>query len=265
MPNPSSSPFPPDLTASIRAAARLMRESDRTVALTGAGLSVESGIPPFRSEAGSVVGLWERYDPAHYATIEAFERDPARVWTMLAELGGVIRGARPNEGHLAMARLELEGRLSGIITQNIDGLHQEAGSRAVLEFHGNWRTMTCRRCREGVDSRRVPLDRLPPRCGCGGVLKPDVTLFGEIIPSVVIDAAREMAAGCEVLLVVGTSGEVAPAASIPRTAREAGAAIVEVNPESVRAGFPGADLRLSGPAALVLPALVREIGTATEN
>jgi len=253
------------LTASIRAAARLVKESGKTIALTGAGLSVESGIPPFRGGAGSMAGLWERYDPEHYATIDAFDRDPGRVWTMLAELGGVIRKARPNEGHLAMARLELEGNLAGIITQNIDGLHQEAGSRAVLEFHGNWKTMTCRRCRQQRDSRGVSLERLPPRCGCGGVLKPDVTLFGEIIPAGVIDTAREMAGGCDMLLVVGASGEVAPAASIPWAAREAGAVIVEINPEPAPVGFVGADLRLEGPAGLVLPALVREIGSATEN
>jgi len=265
MPSTPPTAFSPDLIASIRTAARLISASTKTVALTGAGLSVESGIPPFKGTAGTLVGLWERYDPELYATIEAFDRDPGRVWVMLAELGGVIRRARPNAGHLALARLENEGRLAAVITQNVDGLHQEAGSSAVIEFHGNWRSMSCRRCGQRRDSRDVSLDRLPPRCGCGGPLKPDVTLYGEIIPSGVIDAACELARRCEVLLVVGTSGEVAPASSIPWTAREAGATIIEINTGRTALGASAVDLRLEGPAGLILPALAGALGTTTEN
>jgi NAD-dependent deacetylase len=246
-------------------AARRLRSSRRTLALTGAGLSVESGIPPFRRGAGGAAGLWERYDPMDYGTIEAFTRDPGRVWTMLRELSYTLRGARPNAGHAALAALEAAGLLSCVVTQNIDGLHQAAGSRRVLEMHGNWRTMSCLRCRRRVGSDTVPLARLPPLCACGGPLKPDVTLFGEIIPAGLIEQAWKEARSCDCLLVVGTSAEVAPAASLPVAAHDAGAFLIEVNVEVTSITDTLVDLRLEGPAAIILPRLAALAGVGREN
>ncbi len=251
--------------ARLRAAAERIRASNRTLVLTGAGLSVESGIAPFRRSAGGMPGLWERYDPMEYGTIDAFLKDPARAWTMLRELGEALKAARPNPGHLALARLEGQGYISRIITQNIDGLHQEAGSRQVLEFHGNWRTMNCLACRARVATDTVSLKRLPPLCACGGVLRPDVILIGEIIPGRLLDAAFEEARSCACLLVVGTSAEMMPAAAIPTAASDAGAFIIEVNTEETPLSAAVVDLRLTGPAGVVLPMLAERVDPALEN
>lgn len=254
-----------ELEVRIRTAARALREVRRAVALTGAGLSVESGIPPFRSGSSGPPGLWDRYDPMEYATIEAFERDPERVWLMLRELARTLKGARPNAAHMALARLQSAGLLDCIVTQNIDGLHQDAGCRRVLEFHGNWRTMSCRRCRTRIESELVPLETLPPRCRCGGPLKPDVTLFGEIIPAELIDAAREEVRTCDCLLVIGASAEVYPAASLPELARDGGALVIEVNLEETVLTGSVADLSLRGPVGVILPRLADEAGVRAEH
>jgi len=263
MPHPRSPRLGIELEVLIRTAAERLRNSKRTVALTGAGLSVESGIPPFRTETGAA-GLWDRFDPMQYGSIEAFVRDPARVWLMLRELASTLGRARPNSGHLALARMEQEGLLSSIITQNIDGLHQVAGCRRVVEFHGNWATMTCLGCRRTVDSRAVSLATLPPRCTCGAPLKPDVTLFGEIIPAERIDAAYEAVRSCDCLLIVGTSAEVAPASALPEAARDSGAFVIEVNPSETRLD-PLVHVALRGPAAVILPCLADEICTGSVN
>ena len=196
------------------------------VALTGAGISVDSGIPDFRSAGG----LWERFDPMEYATIEAFEDDPRRVWQMFAELQALVTSARPNPGHDALARLEYAGVLDGIVTQNVDNLHQEAGSRNVVEFHGNGSKLRCLRC----DALMEPPAGWepaagPPLCGCGSVLKPDVVLFGEAIPPEALVRAAELAEGCRAMLIVGTSATVAPASLLPLVARRNGALLIEVN------------------------------------
>ncbi len=198
------------------------------VALTGAGISVDSGIPDFRSPGG----LWERFDPMEYGTIEAFRSDPERVWTMLAELDGLLEAAQPNPGHLALAELERLGVLGGIITQNVDNLHQKAGSERVVEFHGNGSRLRCLSCDhiEGADERRG--DELPPRCGCGQVLKPDVVLFGEPIPPDCLQLSAQMIEQCEVMLVVGTSATVVPASLLPMAAQRRGALLVELNVEA---------------------------------
>ena len=258
-------PLAPELGELICAAARRIRSARRTVALTGAGLSVESGIPPFQPGLSGEMGLWGKYDPMEYGTIEAFERDPARVWTMLREVGFTLVAARPNAGHRALALLEAAGLLASTITQNVDGLHQEAGTLRVIELHGNWRTMTCYACRASLASQAVSLERLPPRCACGGVLKPDVTLFGEIIPMRIIDAAYEEARACDCMIVVGTSASVQPAASIPLAARDGGAFLIEVNVRAEPRGAGAADLCLAGPAGLILPEIVRQIGIGREN
>jgi len=262
----SASPhFGPQLESLLGRAARCLASSRRTVALTGAGLSAESGIPPFRRGTGGSAGLWERYDPLEYGTIEAFDQNPARVWIMLRELAAPLEGARPNAGHEALARMEASGLLSAVITQNIDGLHQAAGSRRVLELHGSWRTLSCRLCGMRFDSRRVTLERLPPLCECGGPLKPDVTMFGEIVPAPVIDAAWDEVRSCDCLLVIGTTAEVTPAATLPAAARDYGATIIEVNIGPTNLTTTVVDLCLIGPAGIILPRLAREAGVGLES
>lgn len=214
-------------------AAQLLRQSRRTVALTGAGVSTESGIPDFRSRDG----LWARFDPMEYGTLDAFRRDPAKVWQMLAELLR-LADARPNAGHRAMSLLEQHGFLQGIITQNIDGLHQQAGSRRVIEFHGSLRTFSCPACgKSGFSLEYVRQQVLPPRCTvCAAVLKPDVVFFDEQIPPAALRETEELLAGADLLLVAGTSCQVAPAAYLPDMVLSRGGVLIEVNPAPVLAG-----------------------------
>lgn len=222
-----------------------------TVALTGAGISVPSGIPDFRSPTG----IWSRWDPADYAHIAALERDPEEVWRFLWELDELLAGARPNAGHVALAELEAAGWLRSVITQNPDGLHQRAGSTTVHEIHGTGATLSCLVCDHRVDRTDLDADPpAPPTCHvCGGVLRPDVTFFGESLPEAAIDAARADCAACHVLLVVGTSAEVEPAATLPRSARDAGATIWEINPDAAQ--WLPAHHRLAGRAEEILPLL----------
>lgn len=239
------------MSGPLERAAELLARHGRTAVLTGAGVSVESGIPDFRSPEG----LWTRFDPFEYATLEAFRATPRKVWRMLAEMEEVLGAARPNAGHLALARLEAEGIVEGIVTQNIDGLHQAAGSRAVVEFHGSHRTLSCLACGERHTREEVSRRGVPPPCDCGALLKPDVIFFGEEIPAEALRASTRLATRCRVLLVVGTSAEVAPASQIPWLAKQAGATIVEVNlaPSSITAAVT--DLFLEGAAGEVLPRL----------
>jgi NAD-dependent deacetylase len=227
------------LAESLTQAAGLISRSGGAVALTGAGVSTESGIPDFRSRNG----LWSRFDPLEYGTLGAFRRDPVRVWTMLAELLAIV-DARPNAGHMAMAALEQLGWLHGIITQNIDGLHQKAGSRTVVEFHGSLATFSCPSCGRGFLLDKVLARPLPPRCGCGAVLKPDVVFFDESIPPQALHQTEQLLARTEVLIVAGTSCQVAPASAIPRRFRQKGGAVIEINLEPALS--PMADITLPG-------------------
>ncbi len=229
-------------------AARLMAVRRRVAVLTGAGISVESGIPDFRSRGG----LWERFDPAEYATIQAFRADPAKVWRMLAEMEAVLDAARPNPAHEALARLEQAGVVTGVITQNIDGLHQAAGSRKVVEFHGSHRTLSCLACGARISRNEARQRGHPPACGCGALLKPDVVFFGEPIPEDALREAYRVAASCRVMLVVGTSAEVAPANQMPWVAKQAGAAVIEVNLAPTHLTESVTDVFLEGKAGRVL-------------
>lgn len=238
--------------------AGLIRQSRRAAALTGAGISVESGIPAFRGAGG----LWDRFDPMEYAHIRAFKANPAKVWELLRELDETIRRARPNPAHLALAALEAGGRLAGIITQNVDNLHQAAGSRRVVEFHGNALRFVCLECarpfpREGLDFAAAPL-----YCPCGGLIKPDVVFFGEPISPAAQEAAQELARTCDLLLVIGTSAEVAPASYLPLIAKDHGAIIVENNLEPTRLTARLTDHFLPGPAGQVWPIVVKELERA---
>jgi len=232
------------LESRIVEAARLVSGARRLTAFTGAGISVESGIPPFRGDGG----LWNTYDPRSLE-LEHFLRNPEKSWPILLEIFYEHFGkAKPNKAHEVLAAWELEGwprgadfggRVSGspergflkaLITQNIDNLHFMAGSRNVIEFHGNSRTLVCLACRSRVDAVPALLESLPPRCPCGGIYKPDFIFFGEGIPPDALKASIRAAEETDVMLVVGSTGEVYPAADIPRRAKRNGAEIIEINP-----------------------------------
>jgi NAD-dependent deacetylase len=234
-------------------AAELLRKARHGVVFTGAGMSVESGVPSFRGPDG----LWTRYDPK-CLEIAYFRRNPKDAWGHIKEIFFDSMGkALPNAGHRAVAELEAMGLVKAVVTQNIDTLHQAAGSRNVYEFHGTIAAMRCTRCGARVASKAVRLDVLPPWCGtCNGVLKPDFVFFGEPIPEEVGLAAFAEGERADVMLVVGTTGEVTPACNIPYIAKAAGAAIIEVNllPSSFTDRVT--DIFLHGGAATVLPALL---------
>ena len=208
----------------------LLAGATRVVAFTGAGISAESGIPTYRGDEG----VWNKYDPAKYAEIGNFLADPAYYWSFFREVRyPVLRDARPNPAHLALARLEQQGKLSTVITQNIDGLHQEAGSQRVLELHGNTRRISCLGCGAGYSLNEVHArlgEKFPPDCpACNGVLKPEVVFFGESLPMEVLDDAVSETKGCDLFLVVGSSLVVQPAASLSPLAVENGARLVIIN------------------------------------
>jgi NAD-dependent deacetylase len=211
---------------SVERLADLLQRRRPCVVLTGAGISTESGIPDFRSAAG----IWTQFDPLEVATIDAFLADPAKVWEFYALRLDVVGNAQPNEGHRALAELERRGWVDAVITQNIDTLHTRAGSENVVEVHGTIATSSCLECGTVVPLARV-VELLPlPSCpSCGRVLKPDVVMFGELLPEAAITQATELVAGAGVLLVVGSSLEVYPVAALPLDALAAGAALAIVN------------------------------------
>lgn len=216
------------MDALIMRAVKDLTTARRAVALTGAGISIDSGIPPFRGKGG----LWERFDPMEIAHIDAFLRDPAMVWRLLVkDLKDIIDTARPNDGHKGIARLEQLGILQSVITQNIDGLHQMAGNTDVIEFHGTFAWQRCMKCERRIETSKVDASELPPRCACRGILRPDAVFFGEMIPPVALWRSQEIASHCDVMLVVGTSAVVQPAASMPIIAKQSGAVVIEINPE----------------------------------
>jgi NAD-dependent deacetylase len=206
--------------------AEMIRANQPCVVLTGAGVSTESGIPDFRS----ATGIWARYDPREVASIDGFRRDPARVWEFYGRRLGLLRDVAPNAAHRALAELDHAGWISGLITQNVDRLHEQAGSRDTVEVHGSLRTASCLAC-----GRREPMDdvseRLPvPRCvECGTALRPDVVMFGEQLPTAAIDRATELAESAALLLVVGSSLEVWPVAGLPQATLDGGGKLAIVN------------------------------------
>jgi NAD-dependent deacetylase len=235
--------------------ADLIRRHPRVVALTGAGISVESGIPDFRSKGG----LWERFDPLEYASIQAFRRHPAKVWQLLKEMDETITHARPNPAHYALAELEAKGYLTGIITQNVDNLHQAAGSKRVVEYHGNALRFVCDKCRGHHPRETLDFSHPPLYCLCGGLIRPDVVFFGEAIPPAAQTEAEDLAQHCDLLLVIGTSGEVAPASYIPAIAKEWQALIVENNLQPTRLTYTLAHHFLPGSAGKLLPLVLQDL------
>ncbi|MGD9333276.1 MAG: Sir2 family NAD-dependent protein deacetylase, partial [Desulfobacterales bacterium] len=196
----------------IQRTAEALVQAQSALALTGAGISIESGIPPFRGPGG----LWEKMDPMEVAHIDAFRRDPQKVWELLLKgMQSFLTSAQPNAAHTGLAQLEDWGYLRSVITQNIDGLHQAAGSHDVIEFHGSFAWQRCMDCNRRRETHRVDLSRLPPRCSCGGIYRPDCVFFGELIPPQHLARSHQLVARCDILLVVGTSATVQPAAMMP--------------------------------------------------
>jgi len=234
--------------------ADLIAKSRHCVVFTGAGMSAESGVPTFRGRGG----LWERYRPEELATPEAFARDPVLVWKWYKWRQEIVYNARPNPGHYAVAKLEEAGVVKAVVTQNVDGLHQRAGSRRVVELHGSLWRARCTKC-GAVYRLEKPVEEVPPRCPkCGSFLRPDVVWFGEPLPQEAWEEAVRLMAASDVVIVVGTSGVVYPAAYLPKLAKESGAAVVEINVEE-SAITPIADVFIRGKAGEVLPRLAEEV------
>jgi NAD-dependent deacetylase len=247
---------PPTTTtlSAIRDAAALIRNARSLTAFTGAGISVESGIPPFRGPGG----LWGKYDP-RTLEIDYFLASPARAWPVIKEIFYDNFGqARPNRAHEVLAAWEARGLLHALVTQNIDNLHYIAGNRNIAEFHGNSRKLLCLACGKKVDAGPELLRALPPHCPCGGVYKPDFIFFGEGIPRDAYERSEQAARRSDVMIVVGSTGEVYPAAMVPRWAKEAGATIIEVNPGTSAFTDSITDIHIPLPAGEAFELLEKE-------
>jgi NAD-dependent protein deacetylase/lipoamidase len=235
------------------AQARAWLDDARSIAvLTGAGISAESGIPTFRGPGG----LWKEYRPEDLATPQAFARDPKLVWEWYDWRRRRVAASEPNAGHFALAALEARGTSFTLITQNVDGLHRAAGNRNIIELHGNLWRLRCVSCGREEENLSVPLSPLPPRCTCGGLLRPAVVWFGEALPAGPVQQAIHAAEHCDVFLVCGTSAVVYPAAALPDRAMAAGARVIEVNLEPT----PFTDyahVSLRGKCGELLPQIVR--------
>ncbi len=235
----------------IREAAKRIKASKRVVAFTGAGISVASGIPPFRGPDG----LWSKYDPSCF-DIDYFLAHPKESWKLIKEIFyGFLQNVKPNPAHYALARLGCP-----VITQNIDNLHQKAGSKEVVEYHGTAETLVCMSCGKRFKREEVDFGSDIPSCKyCGGLLKPDFVFFKEPIPREAFERSVELAKGCDTMLVVGTTGEIMPASRIPYIAKMAGAGIIEVNIKPSNFTYEITDIFLRGKAEEVLPKLVDEV------
>lgn len=236
-----------------------MHEAESVVAFTGAGISVASGIPDFRSPGG----LWERYDPSLYANFQVFLRDPHYYWELARELTPTVYGAEPNPAHVALVELERLGKLTAVITQNVDLLHKRAGTRVpIIKLHGSYETCTCMECGREVPRldvvERVEAGEAVPRCECGGLIQSGAILFGQPLDGEVVERAFWASQGCDCFLVVGSSLVVTPANQMPVAAKSVGAAVIIANLESTRLDHL-ADVLLRGDAAETLPALVDRV------
>lgn len=237
------------------------------IALTGAGISTESGIPDFRGPNG----LWKKYDPT-YATYSFFIKNPKEFWDIQIQMerdGFSFIEAKPNTAHMALVDMERLGYLKGIITQNIDGLHTKAGNTNVIEFHGNNTQAVCINCHRLYDvryvKRSIESGGIPPRCECGGILKPNTVLFEEPIPRKALILAEEMTKVSDLMLVIGTSTTVYPAANLPRIAKSHGATIVEINSEPTALTGVISDYLIQGSVGDILPEVVREVRKIKKN
>jgi NAD-dependent deacetylase len=243
-----------DNSEKINLARQMVKEARHLVVFTGAGISTPSGIPDFRSKGS---GLWEKSDPMEVASLSTFRSDPKRFWDWKRPLLRQIWQAKPNAAHFALAELEKTGRLKAIVTQNIDGLHQKAGTKTVLELHGSVETMSCQGCGRQFPSAQfqtmIEQTEEMPRCArCGEVMKPDIVLFEEMLPQTVWNAAEKHCARADVLIVIGSSLEVWPAAALPEKALLNGAHLIIVNLTPTHLD-PRAKIILPKDAAVMLP------------
>ncbi len=245
-----------DLDTLILTAAQKIRAARRVIAFTGAGISVESGIPPFRGPNG----LWSKYDPV-ILDIRYFQAHPKESWKVIKEIFYDFFGqARPNAAHIALAELERLGLLQAIITQNIDNLHQEAGNTDVIEYHGTSQTLACLSCGKRLHYKQVSLQLPVPRCpACGGLLKPDFVFFGEPIPQEAQIRSLQEVHQADVWLVIGTTGEIYPASLLPIEAHDNGATIIEVNIQPSRYTNDVSDIFLRGKATAVMTSLLNSV------
>jgi NAD-dependent deacetylase len=240
--------------------AELLRTNAPAVVLTGAGVSTESGIPDFRSGSG----IWAGVDPFEVASIDAFRRDPARVWDFYARRLSVLADARPNDGHRALAALERAGLVRAVLTQNVDGLHTAAGSVDVVELHGSLDSAVCPRCGVRYGRRQVEALLPLPRCpACGEVVKPGVVLFGELLPVAALERATELARSAPLLVAVGSSLEVHPAAGLLDEAAHGGGRVAIVNREPTPYDEL-ADVVVRGSIGEVLSVVQRELDVLLE-
>jgi NAD-dependent deacetylase len=243
----------------IQQAAERIISSQQIAVLTGAGVSKESGVPTFRD---ALDGLWARYDPQQLATPQAFRANPKLVWDWYEYRRGLVRAAKPNPGHVALAQLEKRSPLFTLITQNVDDLHEQAGSENIIHLHGNIAQSKCFFDCQGsptlVDVSQIDYDpeQGPPPCPhCGRWVRPNVVWFHEMLPADAIEAAQRACQAADVMLVVGTSGLVTPASTLPAIAQRAGAKIIEINPD-YSAITRIADIKLEGPSGDILPRLL---------
>jgi NAD-dependent deacetylase len=236
--------------ANLEEARQWLAGATSVAALTGAGISAESGVPTFRG----VGGLWRDYKPEDLATPEAFARDPRLVWEWYDWRRQAIRKAQPNAAHRALVQLEKRTPRFTLVTQNVDGLHDLAGSGRILKLHGDIWRMRCTACGANWPDGRAPLPKLPPHCACGGLARPGVVWFGEPLPDGMMNEAGHAAASAQVLPVIGTSAVVYPAAGLIPYARRAGAKVIEINTEETAAS-QWVDCALRGPAGGILPKL----------
>jgi NAD-dependent deacetylase len=237
--------------SNLEQAREWLAKATSVAVLTGAGISAESGIPTFRGPDG----LWKNYKPEELATPEAFARDPRLVWEWYDWRRQAIAKAAPNAAHKALVQVEIQKRGFTLITQNVDGLHDLAGSGKILKLHGDIWRMRCTECGANFPNRRVPLPKIPPHCACGGLARPGVVWFGEPLPEGMMKEAEHAAESAQVLLVIGTSAVVYPAAGLIPFAKPAGAKVIEINTEPTP--FSDAvDCVLQGPAGEILPQLL---------
>ena len=239
----------------LEKAATLIRESNYNIAFTGAGISVESGVPPFRGENG----IWAKYDP-RTLDLGYFHQNPLESWQVIRELFYQFFGnALANPAHHVLAAFERKGMLKSVITQNIDNLHQQAGSHEVYEFHGNSQKLLCLQCGHHYIPDDINFEVLPPLCSCGGLIKPDFIFFGENIPMDAYQRSVDAAGRAEVVLVIGSTGEVMPAAQMPYLAKQNGAVIIEINPGISKFTHTITDIHLAGKAGEAMSELYESV------
>lgn len=243
------------LSRDIEQAVKIIREKQKGVAFTGAGLSTASGIPDFRSKDG----IWAQYPVREYAYIDAFLENPEKVWSFFRLRQNEMIKAQPNPGHAALAKMEELNYLTAVITQNIDGLHQKAGSVHVLELHGSLNSLVCLECGKTIETEKYSGVSGVPRCGCGSALKPGVVFFGEPLLQGIFNQAMDEALKTHFMILAGTSGVVYPAAQIPYCAKRTGGMIIEVNREETPLTKSITDVFLQGEVQEILPELLKRL------